>query len=150
MIDTETRGSSSEDEQSIVRKLTPNNDNTVLLRTSAVRVINPSTWRSTIVYAQHCTTSQVTLICERLKNELNLVVDKKRNITIPTPVQQTTSSSGLTEFTFQSLSPDEIFRIKNALVVPEFADDESILPRAVNVKKLRALSRSGHSGNCSA
>ena len=113
MIDTETRGSSSEDEQSIVRKLTPNDNNTVLLCTSAVRVINPSTWRSTIVYAQHDAASLATLIFERLKNELDLAVDKKRNITIPILAQQITRSGGLTEFTLQSLlSTNEIFQIK--------------------------------------
>ena len=98
VIDTETRESSSEDEQPIVRKLTPNNSNTVLLRTSAVRVINPSTGRSTLVYAQHDTASHAKLISERLKNELNLAVDKKRNITIRTLAQQTISSSGVKEF----------------------------------------------------
>ena len=82
MIDTETRESSSEDEQLIVKKLMPNNNNTVLLRTSAVSVINPSIGRSTFVYAQHDTALQATLISERLKNELNLAVEKKRNITI--------------------------------------------------------------------
>ena len=39
--------------QPIVGKLAPNKNNTVLLRTSAVRVINPSTGRSTLVCAQH-------------------------------------------------------------------------------------------------
>ena len=43
VIDIETRESSSEDEQPIVRKLMPNNNNTVLLCTNAMRVINPST-----------------------------------------------------------------------------------------------------------
>ena len=48
----------------------------------------------------------------------------------------TTSSGGLTKHTFQSLSTDEIFQIKNALVVPEFAHDEGTLPHAENVEKL--------------
>ena len=58
VIDTETRESSSENEQHMVRKLTLNKNNTVLLCTSAVRVINPSTGRSTFVYGQHDTASQ--------------------------------------------------------------------------------------------
>ena len=95
VIDTETSQSSSDDEQPIVRISTPNTNNTVLLRTSAVRVINRSTGRSTLVYGQHGTASQATLISERLKNELNLAVDKKRNVTIRTLAQQTTSSGGL-------------------------------------------------------
>ena len=110
MIDTETRESSSEDEQPTVRKFLLNN--TVLLRTSTVRVINPSTMRSTLVYAQHDTTSQATLISETLKNDLNLAVDKQRNITIGTLAQQTTTSGGLAEFTLQSLCTDETFQIK--------------------------------------
>ena len=109
VIKTETREPSSKDEQSIVRKLTPNNYNTVLLCTSAVRVINPSTRRSTLVYAQHDTAAQATLISERLKNELNLAVDKKRNITIRALAQETICSGGLTEFTLQSLSTNETF-----------------------------------------
>ena len=125
-----------ENEQPIVRKLTPNNNNTVLLRTSAVRVINPSIRRSTLVYAQHDTAAQATLISERLKNELNLAVDKKRNITIRALAQQTLCSGGLTEYTLQSLSTNETFQIKNALVVPEFDDDKGTLPHAVNVEKL--------------
>ena len=136
MIDTETRESSCEDEQPTVRKLTPNNNNTVLLRTTAVRVINSSTRRSTLVYAQHDTASQDTSISERLKNELDLAVDKKRNITIRNLAQKTTSSGGLTEIALWSLSTDETFQIKNALVVPEFADNEATLPHAVNVEKL--------------
>ena len=80
VIDTKIRESSSEDEQPIVRKLTPNKINTALLCTSAVKVINPSTGRSTHVYTQHDTASQTTLISERLKNEFNLAVDKKNGI----------------------------------------------------------------------
>ena len=48
-------------EQTVVRKLTFNND-LVMLRTSAVRVINPVTGKSTLAYAQHDTASQATLI----------------------------------------------------------------------------------------
>ena len=118
VIDNETCQSSCEDEQPIVRKLAPNNINTVLLRTSAVRVINPRTKRSTLVYAQHDTASQATLISERLKNEFDLALDKKRNITIQTLAQQTTRSGELTECTIQSLSTDETFQIKNTLIVP--------------------------------
>ena len=43
-------------EQTVVRKLTFNND-LVMLRTSAVRVINPVTGKSTLAYAQHDTAS---------------------------------------------------------------------------------------------
>ena len=43
MLDTETRESSYEDKQPVVKKLTPDDSNTVLLCTSAGKAINPST-----------------------------------------------------------------------------------------------------------
>ena len=46
----------SDGEQAVVRKLKPNHY-VVLLRTSAVRVINPDTGKSTLAYAQHDTAS---------------------------------------------------------------------------------------------
>ena len=67
-------GANERREQAISRKLSPG-VNDVLLRTSAVRVINPITGMSSLVYAQHDTGSQVTLISERLKNELDLDVE---------------------------------------------------------------------------
>ena len=74
--------------QPVVRKLTPKNNN-VLLRTSAVRVINPSSGKSVLAYAQHDSASQATLISERLKNELDLNVDTKSAVTIRTLADQT-------------------------------------------------------------
>ena len=125
----------TERNQPVVRKLTPNNNN-VLLRTSAVRVINPCSGKSVLAYAQHDTASQATLISERLKNELDLNVDTKSTVTIRTLADQTTKSGGLAEFILQSLTTNEKFEIKKALVVPEFTDDERTLPHAVNVKNL--------------
>ena len=80
--------------------------------------------------------SQATLISERLKNELDLNVDTKSAVTIRTLADQTTKSGGLAEFILQSLTTNEKFENKKALVVPEFTDDERTLPHAVNVKNL--------------
>ena len=55
-----------------VRKINFDNNRVVLLRTSAVKVVNPHTGESTLEYAQHDTASQATLISENLKNELGL------------------------------------------------------------------------------
>ena len=125
----------TEKNQPVVRKLTPNNNN-VLLRTSVVRVINPCSGKSVLAYAQHDTASQATLISERLKNELDLNVDTKSAVTIRTIADQTTKSGGLAELILQSLTTNEKFEIKKALVVSEFTDDERTLPHAVNVKNL--------------
>ena len=54
------------------RKFNFADNGVVLLRTSAVRVINPHTGESTLAYAQHDTASQVTLISDALKTELGL------------------------------------------------------------------------------
>ena len=55
-----------------VRRVEVADAGTVLLRTTAVRVINRSNGRSTLAYQQHDTASQVTLISEALKDELGL------------------------------------------------------------------------------
>ena len=57
------------------RKLNSVYNGVVLLRTSAVRVINSNTGKSTLAYAQHNTTTQVTLISDALKTELGLETD---------------------------------------------------------------------------
>ena len=64
-------------------------------------------------------------------------------------LKQTTSGGRLTEFILQSVSTDETFQIKNALVVPEFPDDEGTLPHAVNVEKSEHFRKCDHSGNYS-
>ena len=126
----------TEAEQTVVRKLTFNND-LVMLRTSAVRVINPVTGKSTLAYAQHDTASQATLISKSLRDELRLATKTDHSITIRTLAEQTMHSGGLTNFEIESLSNKETFAIKNALVVPDFIDDENVLPHAVNTQKLR-------------
>ena len=126
----------NDDQVLVSRKTIPVKNNNVLLRTSAVRVVNPHTGKSTLVYAQHDTASQATLVSERLINELNLKVDTNHSISIRTLAQQATRSVGLVEFNLQSLSTDETFEIKNALAVPEFMNDEGALPHAVNVEQL--------------
>ena len=58
-------------------------------------------------------------------------------MTIRTLAEQTMRSGGLTNFEIESLSNKETFAMKNALVVSDFIDDESVLPQAVNTQKLR-------------
>ena len=120
-----------------MRKLAPKNCATVLLRTCAVRVFHPDTNKCTLAYAQHDTASQATLISEQLKNELGLNVNTNRKIRIRTLAEQTSKSSGCTSFKLQSLATDEVFAVNNALVVPNFEEDEKTLPHAVNVKNLK-------------
>ena len=126
-------GLDAQPEQAVSRRLTPNY-NGILLRTSAVRVINPTTGKSTLAYAQHDTASQATLISKRLKHELNLDV-KNDSVIIRTLADQTTKSAGLAAFNLQSLVDDEIYPIVDALVVPDFTA-EDCLPHTVHVAHL--------------
>ena len=62
--ETEICKSSDEDEQPALIKLTPDN-NTVLLRISAVRVMNLGTGKSAPVYQHYDSTLQASLISNR-------------------------------------------------------------------------------------
>ena len=108
----------------------------MLLRTSAVRVLNPYTGKFALAYTRHVTASQATLISERLKNELGLDVDATQKVRIRTLAEQTTSSGGITSFAIQSLTSKETYTIQDALVVPGFTEDQNVLPHSINVNKL--------------
>ena len=118
-----------------MRKLVFDKD-LVMLCTSAVRLINPVTRKSTTAYAQHDTTSQATLISKSLRDELGLAAKTVHAITTNTLAEQTMCSGGLTYFEIESLSNKRNLCYKNALVVPDFIDDENVLPHAVNTQKL--------------
>ena len=95
------------------------------------------TGKSILAYAQHDIASQATLISKSLRDELVLATKTDHAKTIRTFAKQTMRSDGLTNFKIESLSNKETFAIKNALVVPDFIDDENVRPRAVNTQKLR-------------
>ena len=101
-----------------------------------MRVINPATGRSTLAYALHDTASQATLISEGLRNELDLETVKDPSVTIKTLSDHTAITEGRTDFSLESLYTGEEFSVKNALVVPNFTDDESVLPHSVNMAGL--------------
>ena len=72
-----------------------------------------------------------------MRDELGLATKTDHAITIRTLAEQTMRSGGLTNFEIESLSNKETFALKNALVVPDFIDDENVLPHTVNTQKLR-------------
>ena len=106
--------------------------NGVLLRTSAVKVINPINGKSALAYAQHDAGSQVTLVSDRLKNELGLDV-RDELVVIRTLADQTTKSGGFTHFDLQSLVDDRVYHVHDAQIVPDFAEESACLPHAVKV-----------------
>ena len=119
------------------RKLTSVDNGVVLLRTSAVRVFNHKTGKSTLAYAQHDTVSQVTLISNALETELGLETNSDPNVKIRTLSDETVDCKGRTAFNLESLHTGEKFVIENALVVPQFSDDDSTLPHSVDVTELK-------------
>ena len=115
-----------------VQRVSCDEGGTVLLRTSAVRVVNLSNGRSTLAYAQHDTASQATLISDTLKEELGLKVEPDPTITIRTLADQSARCFGRTSFTLKSLANGEVYDITDALVVPSLSENESTLPHAVD------------------
>ena len=95
-------------------------EGTVLLRTSAVRVINQASGRSTLAYAQHDTASQATLISDSLKEELGLEVTTDLSTIIRTLADQTASCIGKTYFSLESPVTGDNYEITGALVLPAF------------------------------
>ena len=93
--------------------------------------------RSTLANAQHDTASQVILILKALKDELGLQDVPDPAITVPILADRTATCMGRTDFTLQCLDNGDKFAIFGALVVPYFSDDENILPRAVDVTRLK-------------
>ena len=108
----------------------------VLLRTTAVKVINPVNGKSTLAYAQLDTASQATLISDNLRKELELKAIPDSSVTIRTLADQRLSIGGRTNFELESLDSGEQFMISDALAVPQFLDDARILPHAVDVSEL--------------
>ena len=70
----------------------------ILLRTSAVKVVNPKTKKSTLVYAHHDTGSQAMLISDTLIKELGLETIPDPTITLRTLADQKVASGGRTNF----------------------------------------------------
>ena len=57
-------------------------------------------------------------------------------MTIRTLANQRVITEGRTDFNLQSLIKGEEFAIKDAIVVPEFLDDNATLPHAVDTSSL--------------
>ena len=123
-------------ENVVLRKMIPNNNNLVLLRTSAVKVINPSSERCALVYAQHDTTFQITLISKRLSNQLGLKMKDSPAITIRTLAEETTPACRVVQFNLESLTTKEVFAVKYAVVISGFIIDECVLPHKINTANL--------------
>ena len=81
-----------------VLKINSVENGVVLMRTSAVKIVNPATRKSFLVYSQHDTASQATLISETLKAELGLQATPDPTVSLRTLANEKVSSVGRTNF----------------------------------------------------
>ena len=107
----------------------------ILLRTTAVRVVNSDTGTSALAYAQLDTGSQVTLISNELSKELGLTITLDPDVSIRTLADQRVSSKGRTNCELESLFNGERFFVTDTLILPQFFDDENTLPHAVDISE---------------
>ena len=75
-----------------VLKINSVENGVVSMRTSAVKIVNPATGKSSFVYAQHDTASQATLISETLKAELGLRATPDPTVSLRTLANEKVSS----------------------------------------------------------
>ena len=127
---------SKQDKKFNVNKVNSEEKRAILLRTSAVKVVNPKTGQSTLVYAHHDTGSRATLISDNLIKELGLETVPDPTITLRTLADQKVASGSRTNFKLKSLFNGEQFGIYDALVVPQFNDNKNTLPHAVDTYAL--------------
>ena len=132
----------------VVLKASSSEERMILLRTSAVKIVNPTSGKSSLVYAQRDTGYQVTLISDNLKTELGLETVSEPSVAIRTLADKTVPVEGRTNFKLQSLYNGEEFDIKDALVVPQFSDDADTLPHAVDTSRYAGTFRWSSYSSC--
>ena len=133
---SKTETTQNEHNERVVLKSNSSEESVILLCTSAVKIVNPTSGKSSLVYAQHDMGSQVTLISNNLKTQVGLETVPEPSVTIRTLADKTVPIEGRTNFKLQSLYKGKEFYIKDALVVPQFLNDAHTLPHAVDTSML--------------
>ena len=100
----------------------------VLTRVSAVRVINPRTGDSSMVYAQHDPGSQVTLMSTSLVEELGLVNEGKCHLTLHTLSGSQTQLYARVVFNLETTHTHECFDGLEGIVIPSWSESDYNLP----------------------
>ena len=108
----------------------------ILFRTSAAKIVYPTSGKSSLVYAQHDTGSQVTLISDNLKSEVGWETVPEPSVTLRILADKTVPVEGRINFKLQTLFNGEECNIKDALVVPQFSYDAHTLPHAEDTTTL--------------
>ena len=111
-----------------VRSVKIGSTNAALNCIVAARVINPQTGKSKLVYCQQDGGSQLTIISNKLVEELKLEPYDQASFGIESMTGATLTHSDLIRFNLQSLFSDETFALSNVVTHSPWLDDMNTLP----------------------
>ena len=110
-----------------VRSVKISSTKVALNRIVAARVINPQTGKSKLVYCQQDGDSQLTIISNKLVEELYLEPYDQASFKIKTMTGATLTHSDLVRFNLQSLFSNETFALSNVVTHSPWRDDMNTL-----------------------
>ena len=103
----------------------------VLHRIVAARIINLQTGKSKLVYCQKDGGSQLTIISNKLVEELNLEPSDQASFRIETMTGTTLTHSDLVRFNLQSLFSNETFALSNVVTHSPWRPQSGPIPKQV-------------------
>ena len=111
-----------------VRKVGIGSVKTAFSRVTAARIMNPVNGKSRLVYVQHDPGSQVTLVSNKLVQDLGLTAFDNVSFEMQTMTSCKATMADLVKFNVQSLHTGEIFGNVVSVVNEPWSDDENTLP----------------------
>ena len=115
-------------ELSEVRKVGIESVKAAFSRVTAARIINPVNGKSRLVYVQHDPGSQVTLVSNKLVQDLGLTAFDNVSFEMRTTTSCKATTADLVKFNVRSLHTVEIFCNVVSVVNEPWSDDENTLP----------------------
>ena len=111
-----------------VRKVGIGSVKAAFSRVTAARIMNPVNGKSRLVYVQHDPGSQVTLVSNKLVQDLGLTTFDNVSFEMQTMTSCKATTADLVKFNVQSLHTGEIFGNVVSVVNEPWSDDENTLP----------------------
>ena len=111
-----------------VRKVGIGSVKAAFSRVTAARIMNPVNGKSRLVYIQHDPGSQVTLVSNKLVQDLGLTAFDNVSFEMQTMTSCKATTADLVKFNVQSLHTGEIFGNVVSVVNEPWSDDENTLP----------------------
>ena len=111
-----------------VRKVGIGSVKAAFSRVTAARIMNPVNSKSRLVYVQHDPGSQVTLVSNKLVQDLGLTAFDNVSFEMQTMTSCKATTADLVKFNVQSLHTGEIFGNVVSVVNEPWSNDENTLP----------------------